>query len=348
MTDLALAERVANAVLYEGYILYPYRPSSVKNQQRWNFGGVYPHAYSEAQKGTEAWTMQTECLVTTDADTTLDIRVRFLHLQERAVGELEAPVALLPEGDAPPYRPVDALKIGARTFQSWQESVARDVPITGLKPLALVVQPHEMSFAFPVWQGVEPLPDETGQIVGLLVRQQHAVQGTVAVTAEMAADGVYKITVLITNDTALENATAISRDDALLRAFVSTHTLLTIEGGAFISLLEPPQEYEILAAQCQNVGTWPVLLGENGETDMVLSSPIILYDYPQIAPESPGDLFDGTEIDEILTLRIMTLTDAEKDEVRGADERGRALLERTENMSAEQLMKLHGTMRNLK
>ena len=80
----------------------------------------------------------------------------------------------------------------------------------------------------------------------------------------------------------------------------------------------------------------------------MLSSPIILYDYPQIAPESPGALFDGTEIDEILTLRIMTLTDEEKREMRTVDERAREILERTENMPPDQLMKIHGVLRGLK
>ena len=89
------------------------------------------------------------------------------------------------------------------------------------------------------------------------------------------------------------------------------------------------------------------MVGEEGERSMMLSSPIILYDYPQVAPESHGDLFDGTEIDEILTLRIMTLTDEEKEQVRAADERARALLDRTEALSGEDMMKLHGTIRNL-
>ena len=97
------------------------------------------------------------------------------------------------------------------------------------------------------------------------------------------------------------------------------------------------------AAECRNVGTWPVLVGEDGARDTMLSSPIILYDYPRIAPESAGDLFDGTEIDEILSLRIMTLTDDEKREIRQTDERARLLLERTESLDAEQMMRLHGT-----
>jgi hypothetical protein len=79
----------------------------------------------------------------------------------------------------------------------------------------------------------------------------------------------------------------------------------------------------------------------------MLSSPIILYDYPQIAPESPGDFFDGAEIDEILSLRIMTMTEEEKREMRESDERTRQILERTETLPEEQLMKLHGALRGL-
>jgi hypothetical protein len=78
----------------------------------------------------------------------------------------------------------------------------------------------------------------------------------------------------------------------------------------------------------------------------MLVSPIILSDYPQVAPESPGDLFDGAEIDEILTLRILTMTDSEKEEMRQMDYRTRRILERTENLSPSQLMQLHGTLRN--
>ena len=99
------------------------------------------------------------------------------------------------------------------------------------------------------------------------------------------------------------------------------------------------------AAQCQNLGTWPVLATDNA--DAMLSSPIILYDHPQIAPESAGNLFDSTEIDEILSLRILTLTEEEKREMRQSDDRTRGILERTENMPEEQFMKLHGVLRGL-
>src|SRR5207248_1108733 len=138
-----------------------------------------------------------------------------------------------------------------------------------------------------------------------------------------------------------------SRDNALLRSLISTHTILGVHQGEFVSLLDPPDQWRDAAAGCRNVGTWPVLVGAEGARDTLLSSPIILYDYPQIAPESPGDLFDGTEIDEILALRIMTMTDEEKREMRNSDERARKLLERTEGLPLEHLMKLHGTLRDL-
>jgi hydrogenase maturation protease len=133
-----------------------------------------------------------------------------------------------------------------------------------------------------------------------------------------------------------------------MQSMVSTHVVLGIKSGGFISLLEPPPELQSVAVECRNVGVWPVLVGEQGERDTLLASPIILYDYPQIAPESSGDLFDGTEIDEILSLRIMTLTEEEKREVRASDERARQILERTENMPAEQFMKLHGVVRGMR
>jgi hydrogenase maturation protease len=140
----------------------------------------------------------------------------------------------------------------------------------------------------------------------------------------------------------------LSREHALARSLVSTHTILEVRDGEFVSLVDPPEAYRAFAAKCQNVGTWPILVGAEGERETMLSSPIILYDYPEIAPESPGDLFDGAEIDEILSLRILTMTDEEKREMRQADDRTRKILERTENMPDEQLMKLHGVLRGLR
>ena len=174
---------------------------------------------------------------------------------------------------------------------------------------------------------------------------QHAVSGEVEIFAVRAVKSVLKLSVVIRNLTTFGAANTRSRDDALLHSFVSTHTILEAQQGAFVSLLDTPDEYKAAALQCVNTGTFPVLVGDEDQRAWLLSSPIILYDYPQIAPQSAGDLFDATEIDEILTLRIMSLTDDEKREMRGAGELARRLLERTESLSPEQLMNLHGLMK---
>ena len=343
--NLDQVEKIANAVLYEGYILYPYRPSSVKNQQRWNFGALCPQSYSEAQGGTEAWTMQTECPLSGTERTALDVKVRFLHLVLREIGQLENPLPRLPEGREPDFQYVPSLKVGDRTFQTWQEAVEREINITGLNVDELAKGAQRQTFVFNASRQLEPLQEADGLFVGVIVRQQQAIEGAIEIAAERASDGLFKLIVRIFNETAFDDAQQKSRDDALMRSLVSTHTILNVCDGEFVSLLETPEALRDVAASCKNIGTWPVLVGEDGARDCILSSPIILYDYPQIAPESAGNLFDGTEIDEILTLRIMTLTDDEKHEMRGADEHARRMLERTERLLPEEMMRLHGAMR---
>lgn len=132
-----------------------------------------------------------------------------------------------------------------------------------------------------------------------------------------------------------------------MRSLAAVHLVLAARGGKFFSLTDPPDALRQAAAACRNVGAWPVLVGSPGEHDAMLASPVILYDYPQVAAESPGDLFDGTEIDELLTLRIMTLTEDEKAAARATDERTRGLLQRTESLTREQLAGLHGVLRRM-
>jgi hydrogenase maturation protease len=343
----ALVDQIANAVLYEGYILYPYRPS-VKNRQRWTFGGLYPQSYSLAQGGTDAWTMQTECLVMGSLRTTLQVTVRFLQVADRRVGELAHPLAEWPGDREPAFRVVESLRVGDKLFHTWQEAVERTIclPRAGLGELA--TQTREERFSFPAHRGLEPVCGPTGEVVGVILREQQSVAGAVEVAAEPTGEGLFKVRVRVLNRTPLEEACQKSRDEVLLRSLVSTHTILGVHAGEFVSLLDPPDPWRDLAAGCRNEGTWPVLVGEDGAKDTMLSSPIILYDYPQVAPESPGDLFDATEIDEILTLRILTLTDEEKRAMAAVDERARALLQRTESLAGEQLLGLHGAVRGLR
>lgn len=340
--NLAMVEKIAKAVLYEGYLLYPYRPSAVKNQQRWNFGVVYPCSYSEAQPGSDRWMIETECLVEGKERSVLEVRMRFLQLVERSIGQR---IELLP---GEPFQLVESLEVNGKLFHPWQEAVEREITLP-LRSLAdLSSEPLVEPFTLPAEKHVEPLSDSSGQTVGIIIRAQRLIRGAIVVSAKQVGNKVSRISVRIQNETPFEVSGGLNRESALMRSLVSTHTILGIEDGAFVSALDPPESLRELAADCHNLGTWPVLVGEEGQRDTMLSSPIILYDYPQIAPESAGDLFDGTEIDEILSLRIMTLTEEEKREVRQSDERARELLERTETLPMEQLMKLHGVLRGMR
>src|SRR5438105_6267993 len=338
---LEQVKEIANAVLYEGYLLYPYRQSALKNRTRWTFGAVYPREYSEANGGMEPWTMHTECLVGGQAgDISLDVTVRFLHLLVRTVVQPELAKDDRLEANASEWSLASRL-----AGEPLQEGVEREVSVMGLSLRNLLAHPWRVTIEFPASRTVEyPANAAATEII----REQQALSGAFILAAEQVDTDLFKLSIEIENTTLETGSVTSRRDIVLLQSFVSTHTILQVRQGSFISLLEPPEEVQTCVKGCQNLRTWPVLVGDEGEHDAMLSSPIILYDYPQIAPESPGPLFDGSEIDEILTLRIMTLTDAEKEEMRRGDARTRAMLERSESLTSAQLMQLHGTIRSLR
>jgi len=364
-------EKIADVVLYEGYLLYPYRRSALKNQQRWTFGGVYPRHYSEESGGDDPWSMQTQCLVVGAAsEATIEVKVRFLHVVDRRVAARTTDPAIEPSpaDGAPPrgYRFVEELRVGGQVYQPWEEAMEREVVVGSMRLDDLIARGRSCAIDVPPGSAEEPLCDPAGAVAGALVRAWQTLRGTVEIAAEpLATDGAgvapagtgYRLTVRIVNTTPWTPPCGDSverpRQTALRHTFVSTHTILRVQGGDFVSLLEPPPEYQEAAEGCANVKTWPVLVGDpagdpaRGAGQILLSSPIILYDYPQIAPETPGDLFETTEIDELLTLSILTLTDEEKREMRESDVRGREILERTEALTSEQLMKMHGAIRGL-
>jgi len=342
--NLEQVEKIAEAVLYEGYMLYPYRPSSVKNQQRWNFGVLCPPSWCDAQFSSDRSSMQTECLLKTDSSTRLTVKVRFLHIVQRSIAKFATPSAKAPESGDPDLELVDRLELNGRVYQPWQEAVERELSYDGLDPADFCTM-EPLLFSFPAGKEVEYLRDEQGNIAGAILREWKALNGSVEIRSLNCHDEVVRVTVQVDNLTESDPLNSATRDDTLLHSLVSAHTILGTENGEFLSLLEPPAGFEDSVAQCHNLGTWPVLATDTA--DAMLSSPIILYDHPQIAPESAGNLFDSTEIDEILSLRILTLTEDEKREMRQSDDRTRGILERTENMPEEQFMKLHGILRGL-
>lgn len=337
---------IADAVLYEGYILYPYRPS-VKNRQRWTFGGLYPETWCRDQGGSDASANQTECLVQGGPATMFEAVVRFLHLTTRQVGAVDPPLAAWSDGAEPLFRPVETLRVGDRLLHTWQEAEAREVVLDAVSLGELLAHPRSHPFAFPGGRRVEPVRGPEGEVVGVVVRKQQAVVGVVEMAAAEVAAGLIRVTCRVINSTPLETG-CDGRDDALARSLLSAHTILGVREGEFVSLLDPPACWREAASACRNAGMWPVLVGAEGQKEMMLSSPIILYDYPQVAAESPGDFFDGTEIDEMLTLRILTLTDEEKQAMAAVDERARALLARTEALAPAEMLGLHGTVRGLR
>ncbi|MEJ7803718.1 MAG: hypothetical protein WKH68_10180 [Candidatus Limnocylindria bacterium] len=327
------AQRVADAVLYEGYLLYPYRASSVKNQVRWQFGVLMPRGYAEAD-GSERWQMQTECLVNPGTGASLDLRVRFLRLQTR---ELEA------VADDGSVVKTDALEVEGERFLAWEEAVEEAVDASGILLDDITSTERIVPIQLDEAREVEELRDAAGSVRGHVIRTRAALDGRIAVTAEQAGGGLLRVRARIENETPW--GPDPGREAALRGAMLGVHTLLAVHEGTFISLLEPPPDAADAVAACSNEGTWPVLVGT--DATVMLSSPIILYDQPTIAPESPGDLFDATEIDEILTLRIMTLTDEEKREARATDPRARQIIDRSDAMPPEMLERLHGAVRQV-
>ena len=297
---------IADAVLYEGYILWPYRRSALKNQRRFTFGGVYPPAHA-ALHPDDPDTMRAEMLLAGEAE--IDVTVRFLQIVTRTV--------LGPDGDG-----VDECVIDGERLLSWEEAIERELVI-GSRPRTVAIA-----------GGAER--------DGAVLRSWERLDGEIDVRAEPTRrPGLRRLSVTVRNLTAF--APGGTREQALKCTFCSTHMLLRARpGGAFVSLTDPPPDLATEAATCRNVGCWPVLVGEAGDTSTMLASPIILEDHPRIAPESPGDMFDGGEIDQLLVLGIMALTEEEQAEMAASDPRAAEILERVKRLTPEELMALHG------
>ncbi|HEY3778820.1 MAG TPA: hypothetical protein VGL35_12260 [Rhizomicrobium sp.] len=382
---------VADAVLYEGYILYPYRKSALKNRQRWTFGGLFPRNYAERGVG-DRWFLECECLLRGNVSTQIGVNVRFLQVVNREIGRLKAPPVDEPElswpanaghpdetrsatakkertaNDKQPsprchlggphsravtgfeefsLETVPELTIAGRKYVGWDEAMEREVTLAPTPLAAITAEAIKVPISLASFRTTEPIADDAGRVAGRIIRRGEALEGRAALRATRVADDVFRLTLRVENLGTISDEQCANRHNALPFTFASTHAILSVEGGEFLSLIDPPENVAEIARACRNDGLWPVLAGAEGKGEAMLAAPIILYDYPQIAPESAGDLFDGTEIDEILILRTLTMTDAEKAEMAAGDTRARALLERIEAMSPQELGRLHGAWRSV-
>ncbi len=331
------ARAVADAVLFEGYVLYPYRASSAKNRMRWQFGVLVPPTWGAG--GTEPCRLRAECLMEPREPAGLRVEARFLHAQRRTVQRA------LDDGG---FEDTDRLELPDRVLVAWDEGVDERVELaTGVREL--LEEEIVLPFSRPACRSTELVRDASGRVVGRLVRERSRVDGVLRVTAA-ELPGPYRVSRLtVTVENAGDwNGPPGDREAALARSLVSAHVMLGLDAGSFVSMTDPPQWARAAVDACRNEHVWPVLAGADGGSDVVLASPIILEDHPHIAPESPGALYDSTEIDEILTLRTAALTDQEKREARGTDERAAAVIDLAESMPPQVLERLHGAVRALR
>jgi hypothetical protein len=333
------ARRVADAILYEGYLLYPYRGSAQKNQVRFQFGVLMPPAYCEADP-SETSAFQTECLLECADDAQVLVTVRFLQLQHRIVQEVPR------DGGEP--RDVASLEVDGTEYTSWQEAAERQQQASASVG-ALLGKDRNLEFHIGSGESSEDLNDAGGRQAGRLIRRWAGLDGRIQLSAARVAGpyGALRLRLRVENRADPEVPPG-TRDEALGYAMIAAHALIGVPGGAFLSQTDPPEWAAAEVAACTNIGTWPVLAGPAECRDLMLSSPVILYDHPEVAAESAGDLFDATEIDEILTLRTLALTDAEKREARATDPRAAQLMDRMDSMPPEMLERMHGAIRYLK
>jgi hypothetical protein len=316
------ARAVADAVLYEGYLLYPYRASSRKNQSRWQFGVLGPQGAADTGIGEDD-TLAAQVLVRSTGIPSLSGVVRFLQLQHRAA---ERDVG----GDR--FEQVDELTTGATSWLSWDEAVEREIAIERFPVTSL---PRTLDISVPAGTDIETLDG------GRLVRSRRALHGQLDISAERDSDLV-RLSFEVRNTA----PPAADKDEATATSLIGTHLLFEVTDGQFVSLLEPDDSAAAAVARCSQHRCFPVLAGRPGNSDLVLVSPIILYDHPEIAEQSKGALYDSTEIDEILTLRIMTMTDEEKAQARATDPLAARIIDRCDSMSPEEMLDLHGVLRN--
>ncbi len=199
--NLPLVERIANAVLYEGYMLYPYRPSAAKNQRRFNFGVLVPPAYS-ARELNETSEMRTECLVLGSEDAQLEVRVKFLQVEWGRTPVLR-PTSTSAWGlhdSACEGRVLeDPRRTGVLPHEEWREAIEREVRVLNCCLSDLAAEPRREAFHFP------PL------------------KGEVEIGALQLEPGVYRASVLISNLTNRGPATSNPRRNTAVFAGIHTH-----------------------------------------------------------------------------------------------------------------------------
>ncbi|WP_242424654.1 hypothetical protein, partial [Frankia sp. EI5c] len=303
------ARAVSDTVLYEGYLLYPYRADALKNRHRWQFGVLMPPASTAAGEHSDA---HTEFLLDGGPRTRLRVALRWLWEHPGGRGEAAAGLAVR----------VDDLL---------------DTPVRWELPATARAPEQEPRARGELLLDAQRLPGPYG---GFRVR------ATIRnISTEVWPTGVHPDNHDNPDNHDKHDEHARDRDTALGTAFIGLQLVARGYGGRFLSLADPPEWAAEAAGGCVNERMWPALLGRPGRSDTLLAAPIILPDDPRVAAESPAPFCDATEIDEMLALRTATLTDTERREARADDPRAAELLDAVAELAPAMVEKLHGRTR---
>jgi hypothetical protein len=330
--SLEEARAVADAIMYEGHLLHPHRASAAGDRMPWRLGVLVPPGFTATAEPSAG---RTECLVEGPAEARLWLCLRFLHVRSRTVEQAV--------GDR--YHPVPKLVVGDSTYLSFDDATARDAR-AGLRLSDAVDAEHAFHIDVPRARTIEQIPE--GRHLARITIEHLPLQIAMRVRAVRLPGpyGLIRLRVGVHNTARWDRGDA-PREQALRRSLIGTHLLIGLTGARFVSLLDPPEWARDAAAGCHNEHMWPVLVGDPGKHDVLLSAPITLYDYPATAPESPGEPFGSTDVDGLLGLRTLALTDEDHEEAQVTDPRAAEIIHRVTDLPAHVLGRLHGAIRHL-
>jgi hypothetical protein len=332
----SVAQAIADASLYDGYLLYPHRPSSRRDQAWWQVGVLTPRAFGEA-RGEERCSVRTECVVDPGPKSRLVVRVRCRQVQCRDIEAIER--------DTGDFVPVDTVEVDEKRFVAWDEMVDQHVDLAPLDLLAGGERQLQERFTFTPAEDTELVRSANGTLVARIIRRRQSVEGRVLVSIGPAdGDGSYlKVNVTVENSTGW-SGDATRREHIMDRSMIGVHTMLAVDGGVFVSLVDPPDAARQAVAGCSNDEACPVLIGED---DVVLSSPIILHDHPEVVRDGLGDLY---EVDQLFPIPASALSDDDETEfgARLRDHPQAARAEGRPTWPAERWERLQGAVRALR
>lgn len=282
---------VADAVLYEGYALYPHRFPAARNQARRELGLLVPPSSADAGRD-ERSACRAECLAEmTDPDAELGVCVRFLQAQRRT---MEARTS---DG----LREAGALTVAGERLLTCDEAVEREHTVV-LALENLLHGERVVPITVPGGEQLEEVPD------GRVVRRRQPLTAELRCRVE-TLPSLVRLRVVVANTSAVD-CSAASRPETMRHSLIATHVVLSLRGARFLSQVNPPRWAAQRARECVNDHMWPVLVGRPGSRDTMLACPVMLDDYPDADPRTRVGLHDAREFDELLTLRAFTDEDS--------------------------------------